>query len=124
MGEYGARGPCRGFVAQMEQMKRFPRRRVAKRGYSIPQKYPDSKKRTAAVDDQSVHGRRAGFQIKLREFFLNEIRVIRARLRVRFKSSDAVLTKAVSDQRTKDALRALAQPPYSFLKASAVNRNR
>ena len=56
--------------------------------------------------------------------FLNEIRVIRARLRVRFESSDVVADKRRFRSTHKDALRALARPPYSFLKVSAVNRNR
>jgi hypothetical protein len=35
-----------------------------------PQKYPDSKKNLLPLTTQSLHGRSAGFQIKLREFFL------------------------------------------------------
>jgi hypothetical protein len=49
------------------------------------------------------------FQIKLREIFLNEIRVIRTRFGTRFRSIDVVADDAVSDQRTKDALRALVR---------------
>jgi len=43
------------------------------------------------------------FQIKLREISLNEIRVIRARLRIETDRAMSSLANAVSDRRTKDA---------------------
>ena len=80
------RSRCADEAAESE----FLRRRVAKSSGSIPQKYPGSKKRASANDDKSATAAALAFQIKLREISLNEIRVIRARLRVRNRSSDVI----------------------------------
>jgi hypothetical protein len=82
-------------VAQMEQMKKMNFRAVDLRSVMVQslKNIQTARKELLPLTTNFSTADAMAFQIKLREISLNEIRLIRARLRTRFRSIDVVADK-------------------------------